>query len=96
MLDQPNTIASTGATKLLELTVDLSSAKTKSALSLGDITTVTAFTVKSLTGSASVGLNGYYVTVAAGEAREGLEGTSMGVTTDGSTGGTMTLEIRGR
>jgi len=95
MLNQPST-ASKGATVLKEITVDLSSAKTASALDLGDIKTVSAFVVRSLTGSAKIGMNGYYVTVAAGEAREGLEASSLTVTTLGSTGGTMTLELRGR
>lgn len=84
------------ASRFQVTTIDLGEVLDSAPVDCGGIRIVTAFTVLELVGRASVVLNGTAVPVRAGDVREGLDVSAMAISTAGTPGGTITLEIHGR
>ena len=78
-------------------TIALVSPLTNSAISLSGYTVVQNFIVIALTGTASISINGTNnpIPAALGDTISNMNITSMYITTTGSAGGTITLELQG-
>lgn len=87
----------TEATWTKQITIDLSAALTDEPLDL-EGAYLAAFTVLELVGSASVtiGASPNALDLTEGQAREGFDSDGMTISTAGTPGGTVTLEIHGR
>lgn len=86
------------ATKAAEVQIDLSAPIEDELVSFGTLREVLAVTVVSLTGTATLKINGIGecpLTLAAGQTRDNLDARELHVSGPG-TGGTLILELHGR
>lgn len=79
-----------------QVTISLSSALTDSNIDL-EGAHLAAFSVLALTGAATVAMDGgNALPLVKGQDRGGFDAETFTITTDGSVGGTVTLELHGR